>query len=287
MGKNQEKVSIMRFRKFQSLAFTAVSLAAIIGIWWWLAETQFKTMEIIPSPLRTLGIMGKEMQSDGFFKAILSTLFMSIKSFLISFFAATILACLAYWKKFFNHLLTPFIVTIRSMPTLALVLILIMAVGADVLPIIVAFLVVFPLCYENMHTAIGSVNKDLLKMARVFKVPFYRQVSEIYAPALTPYIFSSIIAGFGLNIKVVISAEVLGLPSMSIGYAIMSANQSLNFPLAFAWLVIAVMLSLVCEVIIRIIRRFCMPWKYSDRKIIKRWFKKLFARKKEAINDKV
>jgi len=91
----------------------------------------------------------------------------------------------------------------------------------------------------------------------------------IYIPAMLPFVFSSIIAGFGLNIKVVISAEVMGLPSMSIGYLILSARQGFNFGVSFAWLVIAVVLSLICECILRLIKRLCMPYKYPDSKIIK------------------
>jgi NitT/TauT family transport system permease protein len=133
----------------------------------------------------------------------------------------------------------------------------------------VAFLVVFPLCYENMRAAINETDKRLITMAKVFQVPKWRQITGIYLPAMLPFIFSSIIAGFGLNIKVVISAEVMGLPSMSIGYQILSAKQGLSFGVSFAWLVIAVLLSLICEIILRLIGRLCMPYKYPDLKTIK------------------
>jgi len=103
-------------------------------------------------------------------------------------------------------------------------------------------------------------------MAKVFKIPKWRQITGIYLPAMLPFVFSSIIAGFGLNIKVVISAEVMGLPSMSIGHLILSARQGFNFSVSFAWLVIAVILSLVCESILRLIGRLCMPYKYPNKR---------------------
>ncbi|MDR0219821.1 MAG: ABC transporter permease subunit, partial [Lachnospiraceae bacterium] len=167
----------------------------------------------------------------------------------------------AYFHEFIGLMLNPFIVLCRSMPTMALVLILLLAVGSDLLPVVVACLVVFPLCYENMRAAINETDKMLITMAKAFKVPKWRQITGIYLPAMLPYIFSSIIAGFGLNIKVVISAEVMGLPSMSIGYMILSAKQSVNFGVSFAWLVIAVILSLICETVLRLVGRLCMPWR--------------------------
>jgi NitT/TauT family transport system permease protein len=161
------------------------------------------------------------------------------------------------------------------MPTIALILILLLTVGSAMLPIVVSFLVVFPLCYQNMHTAVSEIDKKLILMAKVFKVPAARQISGIYLPAMLPYIFSSVIAGFGLNIKVVISAEVMGLPSMSIGYLILSAKQGFNFGLSFAWLVIAVVVSLICEVALYGISRLCMPYRYPDLKIIKKAIRKV------------
>ena len=270
----------MLINKVKGLLFSLLSFAVIIAVWWVLAETRFKHTGIIPAPADTLRIIAEEMRKDSFFEAILSTLERSFISFFISFFFAGVLAALAHFRKFAGNMLNPFIVLCRSMPTMALVLILLLAVGSDMLPTAVAFLVVFPLCYENMRAAISETDKRLITMANVFKIPKRRQVTGIYIPAMLPFVFSSIIAGFGLNIKVVISAEVMGLPSMSVGYLILSARQGFNFGTSFAWLVIAVMLSLVCEGILRLISRLCMPYKYPDLKIVKSFAAKIYAKTK-------
>ena len=267
--------------RVRELLFLFLSFSIIIALWWVLAETRYKQTGIIPTPIDTLRIIGEEMQKDSFFRAILSTLERAFISFMISFACASILATLAHFNRFIGTMLNPFIVLCRSMPTMALVLILLLAVRSDMLPTSVAFLVVFPLCYENMRAAISETDKRLITMAKVFKIPKWRQVMGIYIPAMLPFVFSSVIAGFGLNIKVVISAEVMGLPSMSIGYLILSARQGFNFGVSFAWLVIAVVLSLICECILRLIKRLCMPYKYSDSKIIKEFvIKMLMGRRK-------
>jgi len=273
----------MMKNKARELFLTVFSISIIIVIWWVLAETRYKQTGIIPTPLDTLQIIRDEIRKDSFSKAVFSTLKRSFFSFFISFFYASLLAILAHFKKPIGTIINPFILLCRFMPTMALILILLLAVGSEMLPTVVAFLVVFPLCYENMSAAIAETNKELLIMAKVFKVPKWRQITGIYVPSMLPYVFSSIIAGFGLNIKVVISAEVMGLPSMSIGYLILSARQGYNFGISFAWLVIAVMLSFVCEALIRLIRRFCMPYKYLDLNIVKGMVLRLFSKKKEIL----
>jgi len=243
----------------------------IIALWWILSETSHKQTGIIPTPLDTLRIIVEEMRKDSFLKAIFSTLERSLISFIISFFFASLLAVITHFKKVIGKLLNPFIVLCRSMPTLALILILLLVVGSEMLPTVVAFLVVFPLCFENMSAAIAETDNKLITMAKVFKIPRWRQITGIYVPSMLPYVFSSIIAGFGLNIKVVISAEVMGLPSMSVGYLILQAKQSFSFGVSFAWLVIAVILSLVCETVLRMIGRLCMPYKYPGIKRVFTW----------------
>jgi NitT/TauT family transport system permease protein len=260
--------------------YVLLSFAIILALWWILAETRFQQTGIIPTPAATLRIIGEEMRKDSFFAAIFSTLERSLISFLVSFALAGVLAALTHITKFIGAMLGPLIVLCRSMPTMALILILLLVVGSDLLPIVVAFLVVFPLCYENMRAAITEVDRKLLRMAKVFKMPRWRQITGIYIPAMLPFVFSSVIAGFGLNIKVVISAEVMGLPAMSIGHLILSARQGFDFGVSFAWLVLAVILSLICETILRLISRLCMPYRYPDSRVVKGLAAMVFTRRK-------
>ncbi|MDR2572615.1 MAG: ABC transporter permease subunit [Oscillospiraceae bacterium] len=246
--------------KTKEILFTLLSVAILIAVWWILAETKFKQTGVLPTPIDTIKIIIAQIQKDSFFKAILSTLQRSLISFTISFTIAGILAVLAHLKGFIAYMINPFITLCRSVPTMALVLILLLTVNSYMLPIVVAFLVVFPLCYENMKTAIDETDKRLITMAKVFKIPKHRQIIGIYIPAMLPYVFASIISGFGLNIKVIISAEVMGLPTMSIGHLILSARQSFDFKTSFAWLIIAVILSLICELILKKISKLSMPW---------------------------
>ena len=259
--------------KYTNLLFSLISFIFIILIWWFFAATRFSETGIIPTPLATIGLIWEEARKDSFFDAIYNTLKRSFFGFALSFAAAALFASLASYKKVIGNLVNPFIVICRSMPTIALILILLLVVGSNMLPVAVSFLVVFPLCYENMRVAISEIDKKLITMAKVFKIPMWRQITGIYLPAVLPFVFSSIIAGFGLNIKVVIAAEVMGLPSISIGYQILSAKQGFDFGKSFAWLAIAVLLSLICETALKIICRLCMPYKFPDYKKIKGFVK--------------
>jgi NitT/TauT family transport system permease protein len=264
-------------KSFPKIAVTALSIAVIFAAWQIVSATFYKNSGVIPSPSEVFSTVAAEMKKPTFAAAIFGTLGKSFSSFILSFIPAFFFAALSHIFKPLKDFFNPFISVCRAMPTMALVLILFLAFGSETVPIMVAFLVVFPLVYENIYAAFENVDKNLLVMADTFKVGKIRKITGIYVPAILPYVFSSVVAGFGLNIKVVISAEVFGLSSMSVGYMILAARQGGNFSVSFSWLVIAVVLSFVCEWILKIISRLCMPFKYRDISNIKKFFGKIKA----------
>jgi NitT/TauT family transport system permease protein len=262
-------------KSFKKSAAAALSLAVILVAWQIVSDRFYSGSGIIPPPSKVIETIAAEMKKPTFAAAIFNTLGKSLFSFVLSFIPAFFFAALSRVFKPLKDFFNPFISICRAMPTMALVLILFLAFGSKTAPITVAFLVGFPLVYENIYAAFENVDKNLLVMADTFKVKKIRQIGGIYLPSILPYIFSSVIAGFGLNIKVIISAEVFGLSSMSVGYMILAARQGGDFSASFSWLVAAVILSFICESILKIISRLSMPFKYKDISNIKKFFGKL------------
>jgi ABC-type nitrate/sulfonate/bicarbonate transport system permease component len=201
-----------------------------------------------------------------FYRAVGGTLWRSLYSFLIAFAAAAVFAVAAHFWKFIADIIHPIVTVCRAAPTIAVILILVLCIGGGALPAAVAFLVVFPLCYENLRSALDGIDPKLLRMADSFGVPKGRQVLNIYLPGAAPAVFSSVIASFGLNIKVVIASEILGLPTVSIGYMLLNAKQGFDFESAFLWLVVAVLLGFICECLLRLAAYLAMPWKRGTAK---------------------
>jgi NitT/TauT family transport system permease protein len=268
----------------QWFIFPIIGALLIVGLWTCLSQIKaIKDSGVILTPLETVEAIKTEAVKPYFYDAVLGTLKRSFFSFLISFAAAAFFAVLSNFQKWIRRVINPFITVFRALPTAAIILILLLCIGGKTLPIAVAFLMVFPLVYQNLYAAIEGVDKNLLQMTRVFGMSKARRLLNIYLPGITPAVFSSLIASFGLNIKVVIAAEVMGLPTVSVGYMILISKQGFEFGTAFAWLVIAVIMSFVCECVLRIISRLAMPYKYPDLRIVKKALKKiagLFGRAK-------
>jgi NitT/TauT family transport system permease protein len=267
---NKEKLSYKEI-----LLYPLIGVIVVLLLWTIFSITLNKGIKIILNPLETLSGIASEIKKPNFSKAIISTLSKSMLSFLLSFVTALLVSIIASFSLVIKRIVSPIISILRSIPTAAIILILLLCVGSKFLPIAVAILVVLPLSYQNILSGIENVDTKLIDMSKTFGISKPRQIINIYIPSILPTLLSSVIAVFGLNIKVIIAAEVMGLPSVSIGYMILISKQGMEYETAFIWLVIAVLLSIICEIILKIITRLLLPYKYNDLRNIKKFFKKL------------
>lgn len=70
---------------------------------------------------------------------------------------------------------------------------------------------VFPPVYLSTLEGIRRTDRQLLEMARVYRVPLSRRLAGIYVPQVLPYFRSAVSAALGLCWKAGTAAEVIGL----------------------------------------------------------------------------
>ena len=102
---------------------------------------------------------------------------------------------------------------------------------------------VFPPVYCNVLEGIRRTNRELLEMARVFRVPFSRRLAGIYLPQVLPYFRSAVSVALGLSWKAGTAAEVIGLSAGSVGERLYTAKIYFQTADLFAWTAVIVLLS--------------------------------------------
>ena len=110
-----------------------------------------------------------------------------------------------------------------------------------------AFLMVFPIVWENVYRGIKSTDKNLLNMAKVFRLKKRTVVKNVYIPSIMPYFIAACNIGIGMAWKAGIAAEILGVPLHSIGTELYRAKIYLETVDVFAWTVVVIALSVVIE----------------------------------------
>lgn len=101
--------------------------------------------------------------------------------------------------------------------------------------------------YTNILEGIRQTDRKILEMAKVFRVNLRRQIRYIYVSQVLPYFLSACRLSLGMCWKAGVAAEVIGVPSGSIGEKLYNAKIYLNTPDLFAWTIVIIVISFVFE----------------------------------------
>ncbi|MDE6614892.1 MAG: ABC transporter permease subunit, partial [Clostridia bacterium] len=152
-----------------------------------------------------------------FYKALAGTLGRAALSYLLSFIFALILSVLTKLCPYLRRAFSPIVAIIRVMPTMSIILLALIWFNSFQSTVLVAFCVIFPMLYTCFYDAIQGVDKDLIEMSKVYKVDNKNQIFKMYLPQTLPMALTGIKSSVGLNLKLVIAAEVLAQTADSIG----------------------------------------------------------------------
>lgn len=146
-----------------------------------------------------------------------------------------------------DDLLAPAIRMVRATPVASFIVLLLLWVKSGAVPGVVAALMVLPIIWEAVCSGIRAFDKDLLEMARVYRMSRKNVVRYIFVPQLRPHFAAGLCTAIGLAWKSGVAAEVLCLPGMAIGAEVYYAKIYLETPSLFAWSITVIVLSLLLE----------------------------------------
>jgi len=249
------KISLTK-KHYISLASIAFMLLA-----WKLASLSFGSDIILPPPertfLATLGLFG----DSNFLSIIGATVLRGVLGFLISLILGLGLGILAGIHPNFHTFMQPIVISLRTIPVIALILLALIWLGSDSVPVFIALLTMFPFIYTNVTDGIKSVDPDLVEMATFYQVGKSRIIRELYIPAILPFLFSGASNAIGIGWRAIITGEVLSQPEYGIGTLMQSAQTFLNVDAVIAWTLVAVLISYAFEKIIRRIEHSLIVWR--------------------------
>ena len=212
-----------------------------------LAATTGGRMLLLASPVQALGRLLALAGTAAFWQAVAFSSLRVLGGFLLACARAAVLAPLAARCQWIRDLLSPLVAVVKAVPVVSFSILALIFFSSENLSLLISALMVFPPVYLNVLEGIGHTDRQLLAMARVFRVPVSRQLRGIYLPAVLPYFRSAVSLGLGLCWKAGVAAEVIGMPVPSIGERLQQAKVYLDTPELFAWTLVIVLMSVGFE----------------------------------------
>lgn len=229
----------MKGERIQRLLAAALALLV-----WQLVAVAVGSPLLLASPVQVAARLIKLLPTAAFWHTILFSLLRIAGGFFLALLTATVLAFAAGRFRVVEILLRPYVLTIKSVPVAAFIIMALIWLKTSQLSLFISFLMVFPLLYTNILAGIKEgADRQILEMTRVFRVPWRRRLHMIYLPAVEPFLLAGSATALGMSWKAGVAAEVIGVVSGSIGERLYDAKIYLQTADLLAWTVVIVALS--------------------------------------------
>ncbi|MCM1989898.1 ABC transporter permease [Oceanirhabdus seepicola] len=220
---------------------------------WHIASLLINREVYLPSPITVFKSLIYMLGSSSFYYSIIWTIFRGLLAFIMSILCGIIIGFICHFSNSVYVLLKPLINTLRSIPIISIIFLIVIYMNIGSVPIVVSFLVSFPIVWSTVVEGLKTVDKDILNMANVYKVSLFRQIFTIYLPSIFPQLLAAMLSSLGLTWKVIATTEALTHPQYSIGKYISLSKYNLDTSSLFAWTLVLLFIGSLFEKILRIL----------------------------------
>ncbi len=236
-------------------------LIAIGSVMFWLIVWQaaamiFDNKILLTTPVSVAVRLSELILEKDFINGIAYSSARILGGFLIGLTAGIVLAALSGKFAAVRQLFAPLVSAVKSVPVASFTILALIWVSSRNLSLLITSLIAIPIVYANILEGIDNLKPELDEMARIFEIPAGRRFVGIYLSQLLPYFRSASRLAMGLCWKSGIAAEVIGIPDGSIGEKLFMSKVYLETDDLFAWTIVIILMSWLCEKIFILIVDF-------------------------------
>ena len=243
-------IAFLKSKGFKSAVLTVlyplISLAIVLLVWLIAAKSLDKPL-VLPEPKEAFSelfvILGEKQTYE--YGAL--TVGRTFLSFIISTVTAFIFSIIGVLFKPFHKVLSPIVTVLRAAPTLPVIFLTVIWFDYSEVPVVIGFLIAFPLLYSSFYTALTGVDKNLVDMAKSFNVSKKNVIQYVYLPSIRRPCLESMKSVISLTLKVVVAAEITARTKKSLGLLFRIENLTYNISALLALTVFTVIISFILE----------------------------------------
>ena len=205
----------------------AVALFVVAIAIWYVAAAMVKSELILPQPHEVLVLTFTLLGAGSTYLALLYTVLRALVAFILSLACAVALILLTGCYPSAKFSVGVVVSFLRALPTIAVILVTLILFNSFVTPVIVAFLMVFPVIFGVLDRTLNH-NAKLLDLCKVYRVKPSKIVKLALFPLIAEELPSVVRENLPLCIKIVVAGEVLALPLAGIGRDMYVAKVNLD-----------------------------------------------------------
>lgn len=237
----------------------ALSIAA-----WWLAVIIFDIQPyLVPTPDAVLTTLVD--RRDVLLDQTWVTAWETIQGFALAIALGVPFAILLASSRIFEQMVYPLLITVNSLPKVAIAPILVVWMGFGQGPKIVMVLLLcfFPIVLSTA-SGLKSTPSEIVELAKSLNAGRLRTFWKFRLPQALPQIFVGLKTAISLAVIGAVIAEFVGADA-GLGFIIVQSGASANTALAFAAMVLLSVLSIVLFYLIEFAEKILVPWAEESR----------------------
>jgi len=211
---------------------------------WQVAALWIRQPLILPTPRATFVQILALLGTADFWHHLAATLGRGLTGFGLSLGMGLLVGLWIGKNNAAHAFFRPLIILMRSTPVMSVIILALIWFQRNTVPVFATVLMAFPIVIQNVMEGVRGVDRNLLEMVTVYRVPVRLRLSHLYLPSLLPFLAAGISSGLGITWKVLIAAEVLSYPQWGIGAQMDTARVYLETDKVFAWTLIVLMMGL-------------------------------------------
>lgn len=226
----------------------------------WAALSAMTDSMLLPAPAAVLAALWKIIGTPAELRDVLTTVIRGFSGIGLAVLMGAAAGFFAGRNAWLVGLLRPSVALMKAIPVVSVIILMIFWFRTNHVPVVIGFMIAFPVVYHAVLQGTRQIDRKLLEMAQVFRVPSGRILTGIYIPSLLPFLVGGMDAAIGIGWKSVIAAEVICQPRYGIGTQLMNAKYNLVMEPLFAWTLLAVIISYLTEHGIRAVHARMSRW---------------------------
>ena len=208
-------------------------LSAVLLIWEFLPPALGVPRFIIPTISDMVGELGRMYRRENLIPNILSTALYTVLGFAIGSMLGAIIGYLLGLSRFWEKVLSPYILALQIAPKVAFAPLFILWFGYNAWPkLIVTILVVFFPILVNVLQAMRVMDRDLVNLARAYNMSKAKIFMKVMLPYSMPNLMAGLRIGATLAVIGITVGELVG-GEIGLGYLISFGQGQANTAMVF------------------------------------------------------
>lgn len=238
----------------------ALSLMTALGTYTVVSNLPGTNPVLIPPPQDIVAAAITTIENGNLASAILSSLQRQIIGFVIGTTCAIIIGSIMGWFRTFEYILDPLVETVRPIPPLAWIPLVIIWFGiGETSRILVITVASFLVCIVNVFSGMKQVPNVHVEAAQTLGARPIQIFYTVAIPSALPYIFAGLRIALAASWTVLVAAELLAAQS-GLGYLMQTARRFYNTDVIIVTIICIGLLAFITDRLFRIAQAYLSRW---------------------------